>query len=496
MLHKLVVVYNPNSSHHVAIEREVLAPARKLSGWLVGKYEVGMLDVGGNADKLAKIIDDGDLVIAAGGDGTATLAANAVVRAGKDVTLGVLGYGNFNDFARMLRTKHAVPYGDEYVGGVTEIVEKFTRGEVTEIYPLEVLVDGEHWRYAPCYVTVGMFAASTAVFDQPKVREKLKSGKKSMRFSLWQLVKWYVRERKQEFLPKGELMPVEMSAEVPAAESVEPIEEPAEASEANEENNDREEMEPPKEEVPSEVELLTGGSREDEPKLLPEKTDDAREENQLAGTTRQRGKKLIEAGVRVRAKMAVTGGQMRAGLLNARIKAQERTDELRTKWRQKTAEMRQQRAEEREWMEQRGPEIIIDGAETVKPKEAVSEEKETPEIMECAVEVGRPWPVGTTDYIAVNSERMAHLMRGRKYYLKSNQFSSTTAKLGGWWGLMWFMLRSMIWRVPGKKTHGDLLKFAEPSEVMIQAEGEYQKLLGVKEIEVRKSVKGLKVVRF
>ena len=165
MLHKLVVVYNPNSSHHVAIEREVLAPVRKLSGWLVGKYEVGMLDVGGNADKLAKIIDDGDLVIAAGGDGTATLAANAVMRAGKDVTLGVLGYGNFNDFARMLRTKHAVPYGDEYVGGVTEIVEKFARGEVTEIYPLEVLVDGEHWRYAPCNVTVGMFAASTAVFE-------------------------------------------------------------------------------------------------------------------------------------------------------------------------------------------------------------------------------------------------------------------------------------------------------------------------------------------
>ena len=62
--------------------------------------------------------------------------------------------------------------------------------------------------------------------------------------------------------------------------------------------------------------------------------------------------------------------------------------------------------------------------------------------------------------------------------------------------MMWFMLRSMVWRVPGKKTHGDLLKFAEPSEVMIQAEGEYQKLLGVKEIEVRKSVKGLKVVRF
>lgn len=170
MLRKLIVAYNPRSSKAKAVEQEVLGPSRKLEGWLVGKYQVKPTDVDDNAKELAKILNDGDLVIAAGGDGTAVIATNGVMLSGKDVTLGVLGYGNFNDMARMLGAKRAVEYGGEYVGGVTEIVQKFTDGKVREIYPLEVKVDGEHWRYVPCYVTLGLFAESVAVFDDEKVR--------------------------------------------------------------------------------------------------------------------------------------------------------------------------------------------------------------------------------------------------------------------------------------------------------------------------------------
>ena len=113
MLKKLIVVYNPRSSKHAAVAQEVLDPARKLSGWLVGKYEVKAAGLRENADELAKILNDGDLVIAAGGDGTAAMAVNGVMRSGKDVALGVLGYGNFNDLARMLKAKRAVEYGGE-----------------------------------------------------------------------------------------------------------------------------------------------------------------------------------------------------------------------------------------------------------------------------------------------------------------------------------------------------------------------------------------------
>lgn len=329
MLKKLIVVYNPRSSKHLAVEREVLTPARQLSGWLVGKYEVKPTDVDDNAEQLAKILNDGDLVIAAGGDGTAVIGVNGVMLSKKDVTLGVLGYGNFNDIARMLGAKRPVEYGDGYIGGVSEIVQRFEEGKLTEIYPLEAVVDGKHWRYVPSYLTLGLFAESVAVFDDEKVRKKLRTGKKGLVFSVWNLAKWYFEHRKQEFLPVGEL----------------------------------------------------------------------------------------ESGVKNQDGVEIQG--------------------LATKYDAKT-----------------------------------------------------------TDYIAVNGPTLAKVMRGNKQFLKPEGFRSTLAKLGGFGGLMWFMVRSVFFRVPGKKTDRDLVRFEKPSAVEIHAEGEYQRLEGVSEIEVRKAKRGMKVVRF
>lgn len=316
MLRKLIIVYNPRSSKAKAVEREVLAPSREMEGWLVGKYRVKPTDVDDNAKELAKILNDGDLVIAAGGDGTAVIAVNGVMLSEKDVALGVLGYGNFNDMARMLGMRRAVEYGGEYVGGVTEIAQRFTEGRIKEIYPLEVKINGEHWRYVPCYVTLGLFAESVAVFDEEKVRKKLQTGKKGLVFSVWHLAKWYFKNRRREFLPKGE--------------------------------------------------IERGG-------------------------------------------------------------------------------------------------------------------------------VGLAFPDKATDYMAINGSSVARVMRGGKSHRKAGEFRSNISKLGGIFGLMWFMIRSMCVLIPGKKTKRDVIKFAELSEVEIQAEGEYQRLKGVKEVVVEKA-KVLKVV--
>lgn len=316
MLRKLIIVYNPRSSKAKAIEQEVLKPSRELKGWLLGKYQVKPTDVDDNARGLAKILSDGDLVVAAGGDGTAVIAVNGVMLSGKDVALGALGYGNFNDMARMLGVKRAVEYGGEYVGGVTEIAQSFIDGKVREIYPLEVKVDGEHWRYAPCYVTLGLLAESVAVFDDEKVRKKLRTGKKGLVFSVWNLAKWYFRNRKRKFLPRGEI--------------------------------------------------------------------------EARGVTQ----KFFE---------------------------------------------------------------------------------------------------GATDYLAINGSSVAKVMRGGKNYRKAGEFRSGVVKLSGFFGLMWFMLRSAVVRIPGKKTRRDVIRFDEASEVEIHAEGEYQRLAGVKEIVVEKA-KALKVV--
>lgn len=324
MLHKLIIVCNPRSSHYSDVQREVLAPARKLKGWLIGKYELKATDVDDNAANLAKILNDGDLVIAAGGDGTATVAVNGILLAKKDVAFSALGYGNFNDVARMLKTKRPVEYGGEYVGGVAEIVNRFEAGKVSDIYPLEAKVDGKHWRYAPCYITLGMFAESTVVLNSQPVRKKLRTGKKRLFFSLWQLAKWYFQNRKHEFLPAA---------------------------------------------------------------------------------------KMDKKGVH-------------GELYQVKL------------------------------------------------------------------------PTGTTDYLAVNSPRVAKLMRGGKCAVRAQEFRSVVAGLGGFWSLAWFMMRSVLVRMPGKKSLGDTLRFDEPSTVMIHAEGESQKLDGVKKIEIKKTLKPLKVIRF
>ncbi|MBR5621539.1 hypothetical protein IKW75_03625 [Candidatus Saccharibacteria bacterium] len=190
-MQRLIIVYNPRSSKHARIEREVIRPISKLGGYQIGKFEIARALVDENAAKLASILQDGDLVVTAGGDGTSTVGVNAIMLSGKDVTLGVLGYGNFNDFPRMLGE-------EDYVS----LISDFENGAISKMYPLEAMLDGKRWRYAAAYFTVGMFAESTEAFENPRVRGKLKKGRKGLLFSIKTLAMWYFSHRKHAFLPK------------------------------------------------------------------------------------------------------------------------------------------------------------------------------------------------------------------------------------------------------------------------------------------------------
>lgn len=191
MAQRIIIAYNPRSSKHARIREEVIEPLLKKSGYIVGKFEVKSAPVDENIRELTKVLADGDLLIVAGGDGTATVGINAAMRAKADITLGVLGYGNFNDFARMVKTRD-----------LNQILEDFSKGSVKMLYPLEARLDGKIWRYAACYFTIGMFAESTEVFDAPKTRKNLKKGKKCLIYSVMQLAKWYFGNKKTEFLAK------------------------------------------------------------------------------------------------------------------------------------------------------------------------------------------------------------------------------------------------------------------------------------------------------
>ena len=190
---RLFIVYNPRSSRYLDVKQEVLSRAKELNGYLVGKYEVTDTHIDDNITKLSKLLEDGDVVLSAGGDATAIIAVNAILKSGKDVTLSVLPYGNFNDLARTLRTRN---FDDVFLGDAS----------VRNFYPLEIIVDGKFFRYSTCYVTIGMMAESVGLYNEPKMRRKLKKKFGRQISSYTQLASWYFKNRRNRiFLPEFKL---------------------------------------------------------------------------------------------------------------------------------------------------------------------------------------------------------------------------------------------------------------------------------------------------
>ena len=196
-MQRILVVCNPRSSKYKNVRREVLdvlmnpqAVREKfgLSGVSIGRYEVAPTDVDDNAKQLSKLVRDGDLVLAVGGDATAVIGLNGVLLSEKDATLAALPYGNFNDLARTLKT---VKLDDIFAG------------KTKKLYPLDISVNEKHFRFASCYTSIGMMAEAVEIFDNKKIRAKLRKGHRHSWRSYVQLAKWYFKNRhKKVFLPE------------------------------------------------------------------------------------------------------------------------------------------------------------------------------------------------------------------------------------------------------------------------------------------------------
>ena len=190
-MQRILVIYNPRSSRFADVKVDVLSHLNELKGYLVGKYEVAPTNLNDNIAKFSKILKNGDLVISAGGDATGIIASNAILKSSKDVTLAVLPYGNFNDLARTLRTKNLMDINFE---------------QSSKLYPLEIYIDGKFFRYATCYVTIGMTAEAVQIYDSPKLRAKLKKNFGRKISSYTDLSKWYFKNRhKHTFIPEFKL---------------------------------------------------------------------------------------------------------------------------------------------------------------------------------------------------------------------------------------------------------------------------------------------------
>ena len=191
-IQRMILVYNPRSSRFAEVKTDVIDKVYKLKGYMISKYEVEKTDVDKNSTKLAKILKNGDLVLAAGGDATAQIAANSILKSNKDVTLAVLPYGNFNDLSRTLQTN--------------TIEQVLDQKNTHKLYPLEIIVDGKLFRYATCYVTIGMTAEAVKLYDTPRVRKKLKTNFGRKISSYTSLASWYFKNRhKKVFLPEFKL---------------------------------------------------------------------------------------------------------------------------------------------------------------------------------------------------------------------------------------------------------------------------------------------------
>lgn len=302
---RLFVVYNPRSSRYSDVQKEVLNKLPKLKGFIIGKYEVQPTSVDDNVTKFAKLLKNGDLVISAGGDATGVICANAILNSNKEATLAVLPYGNFNDLSRTLGTATLEDIITDTPNSHSEL----------KLYPLDIIIDGHHWRYATCYITIGMMGEAVKLYDTPKLRRKLKTNFGRKVGSYTALIGWYFKNRhKKVFLPAFKLN-------------------------------------------------------------------------------------------------------------------------------------------------------------------------------------GKKTPNKTSDYAAVNGKYMARVMKGGKDYLSPTIFRSEIDRLTNFWRLFKLMAKSILRRVPGSETSGDVLEFLAPATVEIQAEGEYQVFENIRKIEIRKGPKCLKVIQ-
>lgn len=156
---KLIVVQNPYSTRHREVQAGVfdrLDTAGIPYDTITTRYSQAKYNIKDLADRLP----DDTHIISAAGDGTSTQVVNAGLRAElDDAVYSFIGYGNCNDLARgqrdplpLLQASHSI------------IIHQ----------PLSIEVNGELWRYAPGYMTLGLTALVASGFADAASRERLR----------------------------------------------------------------------------------------------------------------------------------------------------------------------------------------------------------------------------------------------------------------------------------------------------------------------------------
>ena len=156
---KLVIVQNPYSTRHSEVQAGVfdrLNAANVAYDTITTRFS----QAEDNIKDLADHLPHDAHIISAAGDGTSTQVVNAGLRAELDgAVYSFIGYGNCNDLAR----------------GQRDPLPLLQTNCHTIIHqPLSIEVNGEPWRYAPGYMTLGLTALVASGFASAASRERMR----------------------------------------------------------------------------------------------------------------------------------------------------------------------------------------------------------------------------------------------------------------------------------------------------------------------------------
>ena len=156
---KLVIVQNPYSTRHREVQAGVF-DRLDTAGITYDTITTRFSQAKDNIKDLADRLPDGTHIISAAGDGTSTQVVNAGLRAELDnAVYSFIGYGNCNDLARGQRDP--LPLLQANHRTITH-------------QPLSIEVNGEPWRYAPGYMTLGLTALIASGFASTASRERMR----------------------------------------------------------------------------------------------------------------------------------------------------------------------------------------------------------------------------------------------------------------------------------------------------------------------------------
>lgn len=495
MLRKLVVVYDAGAASIATIKKEIIEPARKMTGMLVGKFVWQPVGFNENARRLAQFLHDGDLVVVAGGDGLASMAMNAILRAQREVTLAVIGYGLTNDISGLTRVRRPVLYGDEYVGGIEEIIRKADEGKTLEVFPLKIRVNGRPWRYALAHASVGMMAAGLASLDEGKRKKSLTGAK-------WRIFGWWLSHKQLEWLPEATLKQLPANANAEEIETTDHEENVlVPDGEVEKKDFDAPEVVSGEEAAVSGEEVVTTG----EEAISDGKKDSGEESSSADDVSATEVASPEPISVEAASSEIVAGETVSLGDVSAETASPEEWKyEVMILGELSGRNLRVSRglAGVRERISRLGWKFynwrhgrtMACAVEFDSDEVTVSLPEQSATHTE--VDAGRLLSPRVTDLVVVNGRTMARKWHGGRFYKRPEGFLVKTGRFGSLNGELGWSLAGRIWRIPGKKVKGKIeLRFLEPQDVYLQTDNAWQKLTGVETIEISKSQRGVRVVR-